>query len=201
MEEPEQEQHLVPVKSLSPGTIIYKPKGHTPYMLVKNQDCEGLQRPGRSLYLQEDGSLAESRSTLPVQVKAIRRAGTRFQYSPALIYGTTPSGNLYHFRRTTLVEVARPTPLSAFTKEEDPVSGDRIVKVSDDYLVVKYPTENWSKGVAWEHLVNNPPPELRRAPGTSKDDNPYRKCHGPEEWAWLAPLPGPTLYDWLVLDD
>lgn len=61
--------------------------------------------------------------------------------------------------------------------------------------------KDWSKGEAWQHLQNNPPTLMAQngpmrpwaptmAGRTTKDgrpfkENPYRKAHTDDHWAWM----------------
>jgi hypothetical protein len=68
---------------------------------------------------------------------------------------------------------------------------EREVKIEEVFhsnlTIVNYSKSWWTKGDAWRHLLNNPPPSVEISHiGPPSTTNPWRKNHGSVYWSWSA---------------
>lgn len=199
------------VQDLPPGTIFRKPKGDVLFMLTTNFTFEIVARKKLPWFPQPGGSFKSTPSIFPVPINiqslyfahkawslrnfwlrmlpAISLHKGRFEFfaldREVIVMGTSPSE--MGFNRPAS-KGPQDIPLEEYVRREKPP--ERITRRWKHFLVIKYPVRYWTKGGAWDHLVANPPPELLRWPGISKDDNPYRAKHiYSVEYCWMARLP------------
>jgi hypothetical protein len=201
---------LVQIRDLPMGAVFRKPKGDVLFLLTSNFLFERLASHGGTWFPQPGGIFGAQPSIYPIPVD---KTSLHFAYKAWSERGlgrfTIPAVSLhlgrFEFFPLDKVVVLEAAPegfevkskaqqaLDEYVVRDGPV--ERITRIWNGlndmpYIVIKYPSRYWTKGAAWEHLVANPPPEVLRWPGVSKDSNPYRAKHRyGEEFCWMARIP------------
>lgn len=189
---------IAQVKNLRIGTIFRKIKGDVLFMLTSNLAFKNLAERKLAWYPQPGGGFKPEPSIFPVPVDVNSLFFSHRAWSQRNLWlRTQPAVSLhkgrFEFCSPDREVVVMGTSHAAEFEEVDPDERQTRVwtgRSGDAFLVIKYSARSWSKQGAWEHLTKNPPPELLRWPGVSKEDNPYRASHRPgQEYCWLARLP------------
>ena len=78
----------------------------------------------------------------------------------------------------------------AFKKADGDDVSKRQKPAAIPELRMRYPRKQWSRGAAWNHLLQHPPKltlgKTTYVPHTEPKFNPYRKDHDETSWGWLV---------------
>jgi hypothetical protein len=189
---------LVLVESLPLGSLVLRPKGHVQHVVVSflafHNVCGAMStRPSVKWYPTSDGGFSRLPSPHATHVDPYQLRFTlkyhrrRFEPQQVLLFSLSSGRFEFMFKGCSVRLVQRGS--SSEVKVWPRTVSQWISSDGKVYLRIKYPISSWSKGSAWLDLVKNPPVELPRGPGTSREDNPYRAHHTQEEFCWMTPLP------------
>jgi len=186
------------LQKIAPGTIFRKSRGAVVYVKIR-PDALNPDGSRAQLFPYPDGSLRH----IPYEEGRLKDCSIPYSRIGAFkhksqYYG---KGTAYlALEKSYLSLEYKPSPVMVLEGPREVPRSPRVTYVSNGRIYIEYDTSCWMKGTAWVDLCSNPPPELERGPGISRQDNPYIRKHDHSKvWRWVAYIP--SRYDYLLKDD